>query len=105
MARVLARGTTFIPRGAPDAASYISRSISSSPYKHIVTVCYAASKEDLAQRFSSSPATIEADGPDSCVVTAGADNPETLALYLAMVGCDFEIQGPPEVIAGARSIG
>jgi predicted DNA-binding transcriptional regulator YafY len=105
MSRVAARGTTFTPREAPDAASYVSRSISSSPYKHIATVRYAASKEVISQQFSPSSATVEADGPDSCVVTAGADNPETLALYLAMVGCDFEILGPPEVIAGARVIG
>jgi predicted DNA-binding transcriptional regulator YafY len=102
MSQVLARGTTFMPREAPDAASYVSRSISSSPYQHIATVRYAASKEEVAQHFSPSSATIEADGTDSCVVTTGADNPETLALYLAMVGCDFEILGPPEVIAGAQ---
>jgi hypothetical protein len=39
------------------------------------------------------------------MVTAGPDDPQTLALYLAMVGCDFEITGPPEVIAGAASMG
>jgi hypothetical protein len=55
----------------------------------------------VAQHFSPTAATIEADGPDSCVVTTGADDPERLALYLAMADCDFEIIGPPEVIAGA----
>jgi predicted DNA-binding transcriptional regulator YafY len=104
MSQVLARGTTFTPREAPDAASYVSRSISSSPYQHIATVRYAASKDEVAQHFSPSSATIEADGADSCVVTTGADNPETLVLYLAMVGCDFEILGPPEVIVGAQVI-
>lgn len=102
MSDVQARGTTFAPREAPDAATYVSRSISSSPYRYVAQVRYFCSSEVVAQHFSPSSATIEAEGPDTCLVTAGADDPEKIALYLAMVGCDFEILGPPEVIDGAR---
>lgn len=105
MAQVLARGTTFRPRDAPDAATYISRSISSQPYRYIARVHYSASQEAVAQHFSPTSATIEPDGPDACVVTTGADDPERLALYLAMIDCDFEILGPQEVIAGAQAMG
>ena len=102
MSDVRARGTTFTPREAPDAATYVSRAISSSPYRYVAQVRYFCSSEVVAQHFSPSSATIEPEGPASCLVTAGADDPEKIALYLAMVGCDFEILGPPEVIAGAR---
>ena len=51
----------------------------------------------MAQHFSPASATIESDGADACIVTAGADDPERMALYLAMVGSDFEILEPPEV--------
>jgi predicted DNA-binding transcriptional regulator YafY len=105
MSEVVARGTTFTARDAPDAATYISRSISSSPYRYVAQVRYHASEEAVAQHFSPTSATIESEGPESCMVTTGADNPEVLALYLAMVGCDFDIIGPPEVIAGADSMG
>jgi hypothetical protein len=40
---------------------------------------------------------VQADGADACVVTAGGDDPERIALYLAMVGADFEVLDPPEV--------
>jgi predicted DNA-binding transcriptional regulator YafY len=102
MSDVRARGTTFITRDAPDAATYVSRSISSSPYRYVARVRYFCSSEVVAQHFSPSSVTVEAEGPDTCLVTAGADDPEKIALYLAMVGCDFEILGPPEVIAGAQ---
>ena len=104
MSDVRARGTTFTLRQAPDAASYVSRSISSSPYRHVARVRYQCSGEVVAQHFSPSSATIESDGADSCIVTAGADDPAVLALYLAMVGRDFEILEPPEVIAAARAV-
>ena len=58
----------------------------------------------MAQHFSPSSVTIEADGADSCMVTTGADDPQVLVLYLAMVGRDFDILEPPEVIDAARAV-
>lgn len=102
MGDVRARGTTFIARDAPDAATYVSRAISSSSYRYVAHVRYFCPSEVVAQHFSPSSATFEAEGPDTCLVTTGADDPEKIALWLAMVGADFEILGPPEVIEGAR---
>ena len=42
--------------------------------------------------------TIEADGPDACILTAGADDPERMVFYLALPGCEFEVLEPPEVV-------
>ncbi|BBY87373.1 helix-turn-helix transcriptional regulator [Mycolicibacterium tokaiense] len=104
MSEVLARGTTFTPREAPDAASYVSRAISSNSYRYVAKVRYFCSKDIVEQHFSPSAATVEADGPDTCLVSAGADDPERIPLFLAMVGQPFEILGPPEVIAGAAAM-
>lgn len=48
---------------------------------------------------------MEPDRPDTCMVTTGADDPERIALYLAMVGADFEILDPPEVARAVRMLG
>lgn len=40
----------------------------------------------------------------TCRNTQRADDPQVLVLYLAMVGCDFEILGPPEVIDAGRVV-
>jgi predicted DNA-binding transcriptional regulator YafY len=97
MRDVQARGSTFVARDAPDAAAYVRRSISASPYRHIARVRYFAPEHVVAQRFSPSSVTIEPDGPDACIVTAGADDPERMVFYFATVGCDFEVLEPPEV--------
>ncbi|HNM85729.1 MAG TPA: YafY family protein [Mycobacterium sp.] len=104
MSEVRARGTTFAPRAAPDAAAYVSRSISSSPYRFVARVRYRCAQEVVAEHFSPSSVTLHSDGPDSCIMTAGADDPERLVLYLAMVDAEFEILGPPEVVAAARTV-
>ncbi len=104
MAQVQAKGSTFTPREAPDAAAYVRRAITTSPYRHVARVRYDAPKEVMAQHFSPTSVTIEDDGPGTCVVVTGADDPTTLVLYLAMPGVAFEVLEPDEVADGARAM-
>lgn len=104
MADVRALGSTFIPREAPDAASYVRRSISSSPYRYVARVRYQACQDVLARFFSAASVQIEPDGPDACIVTTGADDPERMVPWLAIPGVDFEVLEPPEVVEAVRSV-
>jgi predicted DNA-binding transcriptional regulator YafY len=104
MADVRALGSTFTPREAPDAATYVRRSISASPYRYVARVRYEAPEHVIAQHFSPASVTIEADGPDACIVTAGADDPERMVFYLALPDCDFEVLEPPEVVRAVGSL-
>ncbi|MET0451968.1 MAG: YafY family protein [Mycobacterium sp.] len=104
MADVRALGSTFTPREAPDAAQYVRRAITASPYRYVARVRYEASKETVAQSFSDASADIEADGPDACIVTAGADEAERMVPWLALPGVEFEVLEPPEVIAAVREV-
>ncbi|MCV7130099.1 helix-turn-helix transcriptional regulator [Mycolicibacterium vanbaalenii] len=104
MSQVRAVGSTFTPRDAPDAASYVRRSISSSPYPYIARVRYFAPHDVVAQAFSAASVHIEPEGPDACILTAGADDPERMVPWLAMPGCDFEVLEPPEVIEAAQRV-
>ncbi|MHA7665890.1 helix-turn-helix transcriptional regulator [Mycolicibacterium sp. HS_4_1] len=104
MADVNAAGTTFAVRPAPDAAEYVRRAITTSPYRYVVRARFEASESQLAQVFSAASAQIAPDGPDHCIVTAGGDDPERIVLYLAMPGYRFEVLEPPEVIAAAAVV-
>lgn len=104
MAQVRVSGTTFTPREAPDAASYVRRAISSSPYPYVARVRYFAPSDVVAQVFPTASVHIEADGPDTCIVTTGADDPERMVPWLAMPGCDFEVLEPPEVVDAVRTV-
>lgn len=104
MSDVQTLGSTFIRRDAPDAATYVQRSISSSPYRYVARVRYHAPEHALAQHFSPASVTIEPDGPDACIVTAGADDPERMVFYFATVGYDFEVLEPPEVVNAVHTV-
>ena len=105
MTDVLALGSTFAPRDAPDAASYVRRSISTSPYRYTARVRYQAPVEAIERIFPAASVVVEPDGPDACIVTTGADDPGRMVLYLALPNCDFEVLEPPEVIEAARTMG
>jgi predicted DNA-binding transcriptional regulator YafY len=104
MTDVRALGSTFKPRPTPDAASFVRRSITASPYRYAARIRYFAPQHVVAQHFSPSAATVEPDGPDACVVTAGADDPERMVLYLAIPGCDFEVLEPQAVAEAVRTV-
>jgi predicted DNA-binding transcriptional regulator YafY len=104
LADVRTLGSTFTPREAPDAAGYVRRAISSSPYAYVARVRYHASQEVVAQTFSAASVDVEPDGPDACIVTAGADDPERMVPWLAMPGIDFEVLEPPEVVAAVLTV-
>ncbi|MGK2869414.1 MAG: helix-turn-helix transcriptional regulator [Mycobacterium sp.] len=103
MAEVRALGSTFAPREAPDAAQYVQRAITSSPYRYVARVRYHAAHDVVAQTFSAASVQIEPDGADACILTTGADDPDKMALYLAMPGCEFEVLEPVEVIDAVRT--
>jgi predicted DNA-binding transcriptional regulator YafY len=104
MSDVTARGTTFAPREAPDAARYVRRAITASPYRYVARVRYQAAKEAVAQSFSDASADIDEDGPNACIVTAGGDEPDRMVPWLALPGVEFEVLEPPEVIAAVRRV-
>ena len=49
MGDVRALGSTFVARDAPDAAAFVRRSISASPYRYVARVRYFAPKDVVAQ--------------------------------------------------------
>jgi predicted DNA-binding transcriptional regulator YafY len=104
MADVNALGSTFVARDAPDAASYVRRSISASPYRYVARVRFDAPESVVAQHFPSASVAIEPDGPDACIVTTGADDPERMVFWFALPGCDFEVLEPPEVQQAVRAV-
>lgn len=104
MSDVRALGSTFAPREAPDAASYVRRAITASPYRFVARVRYRAPADVVAQTFSAASVQIEPEGADACILTSGADDAEGTIPWLAMPGVDFEVLEPPEVVQAVRTV-
>jgi predicted DNA-binding transcriptional regulator YafY len=99
-------GPRFAPRDLPDddVAAYVARRVGSAPWRVTVSVTVHAPAERMAERVPPAAGMFEAVDADRCVFRTGSDNPETLAVWLGMLGADFEVTEPPELVAHLRTL-
>lgn len=100
----LSLGSRFAPRKPPDKdlAAYVSRSVSSAPYAHRAIVILHASAETVAARVPPTFGFVEAIDKNKCRLQTGASSPELLSVHLALIGVDFEVSEPPELVEHIR---
>jgi len=99
-------GRKFLPRPIPegDAAAYVTRSVSSSPYRYQAKVVLHAPLDEMRPRISPLAGMLRAVDSERCLLETGAHSLSGLAFHLAMLGVDFEVQEPAELIEHLRSL-
>jgi predicted DNA-binding transcriptional regulator YafY len=102
MTEVAARTWTFRRREHPDPAAYVQRAVVSAPYRYTARVRVHAPAATVAGQVTQRSASVEALDDHTCLLVAGADRLDGLALHLAWLGHDFEVVEPEE-LRGALS--
>jgi len=99
-------GPRFAARADPegDAAAYVSRKVSAAAWRHRARVVVHAPADAVLNRINPAVGTVEAVDEHTCVLDTGADSLETLAVYLGMLGCEFDVREPPELVAHLREL-
>jgi predicted DNA-binding transcriptional regulator YafY len=92
-------GIRFVPRDPPDAASFVATSVTAAPYRFRARVIVHAPAAVIAQLVPPTVGVLEPAGQDGCLLTAGSDSLDALAFHLAMLGADFTVLEPAELIA------
>lgn len=89
----------FLPRELPDedVAAFVSRSIGSRAYTHRARVLIHAPRERVAERLHPLTGHLTAVSKRRCLLESGANSLSGLALYIASLGEEFEVQSPPEL--------
>ena len=68
----------------------MSRGLATATWRYRARVTVAAPAAEIADRLPA-VITVEPTGPDACVIEAGSDTPQMLALYLGMLEVDFRL--------------
>jgi predicted DNA-binding transcriptional regulator YafY len=91
----------FRPRKPPegDYALFVSKSLAQVPLPHRARVTLHASVEVLAQRVPPSAGVLEAVDEQHCTLIAGSHSLEAITIHLSLLGVDFEVHEPPELIS------
>ncbi|WP_435613042.1 helix-turn-helix transcriptional regulator [Streptomyces sp. bgisy159] len=89
-------GPRFAPREPPadDLAAYVSHGVSTRAYAEQAAVRLLVPLADAADRISPSAGTLEADGPDACVLRTGAASLDVMVIHIVLMGFDFEVLEP-----------
>jgi predicted DNA-binding transcriptional regulator YafY len=95
-----AGGPHFTPREPPseDIAAYVTRSVRSVPMKYEARVTVHASATAIAERVPRD-IVIEPIDDNKCLVHAGSNSVEMLAMYLGLLDADFTVNDPPELVS------
>jgi predicted DNA-binding transcriptional regulator YafY len=102
----LSVGSRFAPRRPPEGgfAAYVSKSVSYTPYPRRAKILLRAPLETAAQRIPSAAGMLEAVDEHTCLFHAGSCSFETLSVYLAWIGFEFEVREPPELVNCLREL-
>jgi len=93
-------GPRFTPRQPPeDIAAYASWAVSNAAYRFQGRFTMHASAQEVAERVTPTSAVLEPIDEHRCVMRAGSNSLDALAVHVALLGFDFEIHEPPELVA------
>jgi predicted DNA-binding transcriptional regulator YafY len=106
LAKPASTGVRFTPRRLPakDAAAYVEQSITGAPNRFEAVVTLHAAAEEITSRIPAHWGAIEPIDAHTCRYRAGDDDLGWLALRIAMLGVDFEVQEPPELVEHLRAL-
>ncbi|MFG2331825.1 helix-turn-helix transcriptional regulator [Streptomyces sp. NPDC048604] len=99
-------GPRFPPREPPaaDLAAYVARGVSSAVYSAEAVVRLYVPLAEARRRIGPMDGVLEADGPDHCLLRAGAHGLDVVMVHLALLGFEFEVVDPPELNARIRAL-
>ncbi|MBT3165960.1 YafY family transcriptional regulator [Streptomyces sp. Vc74B-19] len=103
-----ATGARFAPRELPtgSAAEYLRRSMYRAQESYDVVVTFAAPAATVAARLPHWMGAPEALDEGSCRLRATVSDPKDwMAVRLAMLGYDFTVQEPAELVEAVRALG
>jgi predicted DNA-binding transcriptional regulator YafY len=99
-------GPRFVPREPPrDAATYVSHATASAPYRYQARIRMHAPAETVADVASPRASRVEPVDDQTCLLYAGSNSLDQLALYVALKDVDFDVLEPPELVARVRALG
>jgi predicted DNA-binding transcriptional regulator YafY len=100
-------GRRFTMRNIPggDAASFVRASITKLTYRYEAIVTYQAPAERLRERLPIGWGRVQEIDQQTCRYHTSDDDLDWLAFRIGMGGCDFTVEGAPELLVALDRLG
>lgn len=89
----------------PDAAAFVTRRMYSLAPTYRVRATLHMPAEQVTARLGTAPGEVEPVDERSCRLDGHADTLAWLAARLLLLGCEFQVHEPPELVAHLRTLG
>jgi predicted DNA-binding transcriptional regulator YafY len=99
-------GPRFTPRPPPDGdlAAYLTRGVSSRPYRYQARITLHAPAQAAADRLPPTVGAIEAVDERTCLLHTGSNSLDEIAIYVGLSGFRFQVHEPPELVTRVREL-
>jgi predicted DNA-binding transcriptional regulator YafY len=97
-------GPRFTPRQEPDVAAYLSRGVSTAPYRYQARITLYVSAEVAADRIPPTVGVIEAVDRETCLLHTGSNSLDEIAVYVGLFDFRFQVHEPPELVTRLRDL-
>jgi len=106
LTRPASTGVRFTSRRLPakDAGAYVEQSITGAPNRFEAVVTLHAAAEEITSWMPAHWGAITPIDARRCEYRTGDDDVAWLALRIAMLGVDFEVREPPELVEQVRTL-
>ena len=99
-------GRRFSPVGLPggDYPAFVLRTTAFAGWHVHARITVNASAAEVLSRINPTVGIVEAIDDNTCVLVTGADTVETVAVYIGMLGLDFTVTEPAELLAHLTTV-
>jgi predicted DNA-binding transcriptional regulator YafY len=97
MREVEATTWRFRAREHPDPAAYVQRSVAEAPYRYLARVRLHAPPDRVRELVPPQVGRVEDDRDGWCVLVAGGQDLDWLAVHVARLGFEAEVLEPAEL--------
>ena len=107
LTRLSPAGARYEPRALPngdDAAAFVAANLSGAPSRYQARVTLFAPVDQVAEHSLFTGSSVEAIDEHTCELRTSDDSLDWLAVRVAMVGVDFEVHEPPELVERVREL-
>jgi predicted DNA-binding transcriptional regulator YafY len=87
----------FRPREHPDPVAYVQNSVTGAPYRYLARVRLHAPPDRVRELVPPQVGRVEDDRDGWCVLVAGGDDLDWLAVHVARLGFEAQVLDPPEL--------
>ncbi|MDT4911176.1 MAG: hypothetical protein QOC66_304 [Pseudonocardiales bacterium] len=93
------------PLPGADYTDFVLREVASTGWKVHARITVFAPADEVLARINATVGVVESVDENRCVLVTGADSEETIAVYIGMLGLDFQVTEPAALVQQLALVG